>query len=81
MKKCLTTSEIRHTIWLRQHGECLDCSKFVTEAQAHLHEVVPRGRGGKISLDNSVILCAECHLNGPQNHGNRRPQFKRSKND
>src|SRR5579864_2569560 len=51
-RKSLTTAEIRHFLWLYQDGYCRDCHKFVTEKQAHLHEVVPRGKGGKISLEN-----------------------------
>lgn len=71
----MKVGEIRHAIWVQQGGRCWDCDVFVTESQGHLHELIPRGRGGKISLDNSRLLCAECHLRGPQNHGNRRPQF------
>jgi len=26
-----------------------------------LHEIKPRSLGGKVSFDNSVPLCAECH--------------------
>ena len=71
----MSTAEIRRAVYDRQHGECLWCSKFVTFQQAHMHEVVPRGRQGKISLDNSIILCAECHLDFA--HGNRKPQFSK----
>jgi 5-methylcytosine-specific restriction endonuclease McrA len=69
----VTTGEIRHAIYVRQKGHCLWCSKFVTEKQAHMHEKLSRGRGGKISLDNSIILCVDCHLNVA--HGSRKPQF------
>lgn len=78
-KLSMTIKQIRHIIWLRQAGRCLDCDKFVTEKQAHMHELVFRSKGGKISLTNSVILCSMCHLNAPQNHGNRRPQFRGGK--
>lgn len=72
----METGEIRRIIYDRQHGECLWCSKFVTWQQAHMHEVVQRGKGGKISLDNSIILCSTCHIGPRGAHGNRRPQFR-----
>lgn len=71
----MTPAEIRHTIYMRQEGRCLWCDKFLTEAQAHLHEIVPRSQGGKISLDNSIILCYDDHINGA--HGHRNLQFRR----
>lgn len=72
----MKVGEIRRAVYDRQRGRCLDCDKFVTWKQAHLHELIPRSKGGKISLDGSVILCSNCHLNGPQNHGDRKPQFR-----
>lgn len=53
---------IRHQIFVRQRGICYRCPNQFTEAQMHLHEKVHRGRGGEISLDNSVGLCFTCHL-------------------
>lgn len=73
----LNTGEIRHFLWVYQEGLCAYCDKFVTEFQAHMHEKVPRGKGGKISLYNSIILCSNCHLNVA--HGSRRPRFKGGK--
>jgi hypothetical protein len=55
-------------------GECIACSAFVTFEQAHMHEKVHRGKGGEISLENSEILCAYCHLQ--VEHGDRNPQWK-----
>ena len=77
MKKDLTTGEIRRIIYDRQAGECVMCSGFVTWEQAHLHEKVFRGKGGEISLENSEILCAYCHLQ--IEHGDRQPQFRGGK--
>jgi hypothetical protein len=65
--------EIRRQIYDRQEGRCLYCPKLITWAGGHMHEKVPRGKGGEISLENSVMLCADCHLN--QEHGNRKPRF------
>ena len=71
----MTTAEIRHAIYVRQRGHCIRCDAFVTEQQAHMHEKVHREKGGKISLDNSEILCSNCHIGPRGEHGNRRPQF------
>lgn len=71
----MTVKEIRRAVFKRQNRECLWCSKVLTWAQAHLHEIVLRGKGGKISLENSIILCYDCHFNNLGAHGNRRPKF------
>lgn len=71
----MNVSEIRRIIFERQGRHCLWCDKELTWEQAHLHEKIFRGKGGKISLENSIVLCANCHLNNA--HGDRRPQFKK----
>lgn len=74
----MNVGEIRHRIWAEQKGLCISCGIFVTELQAHLHERVFRGHGGAISLENSEILCAECHLDRETfGHGKRKPEFGR----
>lgn len=70
----LTMAEIRRIVYDRQHGHCRMCPKILTFEQAHLNEIVPRGIGGKISLDNCEILCVDCHLGIM--HGSRNPQFR-----
>lgn len=67
---------IRKAIFVRQGKVCLWCAKALTWTQLHMHELVPRGKGGKISLDNSVGLCYSCHINGA--HGNRKPQWSKN---
>jgi 5-methylcytosine-specific restriction endonuclease McrA len=64
---------IRLAIFKRQGGLCLDCGAQLTWEMAHMHEIVPRSKGGAISLNNSIILCYDCHLNG--RHGDRRLRF------
>jgi hypothetical protein len=47
-----------------------------------MHEVLPRGKGGRISLQNSIGLCADCHILNPRQkgaHGGRQPQFSLDK--
>lgn len=73
----MKTGEIRRAIYNQQDGHCLWCDKFVTWGQAHLHEKVARGKGGQISLENSIILCADCHIGPKGAHGNRRPKFSK----
>lgn len=70
----MTIAEIRREIYTRQKGQCLWCGKLLGWRQAHLHEKLERSKGGKISLQNSIILCYGCHID--KAHGNRKPQFK-----
>jgi hypothetical protein len=66
---------IRNQLFVQQDGRCAYCPKILTSKTAHMHERKHRGQGGKISLENSVILCSDCHLN--QEHGDRKPQFSK----
>lgn len=68
---------IRRQILERQHHECLRCGALISEESMHMHEKIHRGRGGEISLENSVGLCADCHIGRSGEHGSRRPQFTR----
>lgn len=69
---------IRTAIFNRQDGKCLWCDAELTLKMAHMHEKIHRGRGGVISLANSIILCADCHLNSA--HKDRKPRFGESRN-
>lgn len=71
---------IRSQIWKRCGGRCEWCGKPVTESgplwkRMHMHEQIPKGSGGEVSLDNCHGLCQNCHEHDPRAHGNRRPQF------
>jgi 5-methylcytosine-specific restriction endonuclease McrA len=66
---------IRHQVFLRSHGECEWCAVRLTENSGHLHEVVHRGHGGEMSIENSVFICYDCHLGPKGAHGSRRPRF------
>ena len=77
MDRSKAVSAIRKQVWDLTNGECVWCSNPITEASMHLHEIVPRGQGGEISLENSTGLCAECHITGPDAaHSNRKPRFR-----
>ena len=53
--------------------KCEFCGKIITENTGHMHEVVPKGAGGNVGLDNSRLICPECHvLAKDSEHGNRR---------
>ena len=74
----MTVGEIRHAIYLRQDGHCIACPTVFTEKQMHMHEKVFRGKGGKISLENSEGLCYSCHIDNKSfGHGKRKPQFSK----
>lgn len=66
--------QIRQMLWEKQKGECVRCGELITW-KAHMHEKTHRGEGGEISVNNSELLCADCHI-GPQGeHSDRQPRF------
>jgi len=71
----MTVKEIRLAIWRRQEGTCLRCANLITTKTMHMHERVHRGRGGKISLENSIGLCYECHLGARGVHPEKQLRF------
>lgn len=54
---------------------CEYCGDVVNEFIGEMHEKLPKGNGGEVSLSNCVFLCHNCHT-GKQDseHGNRRFQ-------
>lgn len=75
----LAIRSIRETIYVRSkdvlgNGRCEFCGQFVTRDSGEMHEKIPRGRGGEISLENSVFICKPCHRGQNGAHGNRRWQ-------
>jgi 5-methylcytosine-specific restriction endonuclease McrA len=65
---------IRHQLWLRCAGECELCASPVNETSGHMHETRHRGKGGEISLANSVFICPTCHRRA---HADRNPRFSK----
>ena len=59
-------------------SECEWCSKPITEAKGHMHEVLARGcrdtegNRGEVRVANSVFICPACHLGANGAHGARR---------
>lgn len=67
---------IRFELWLRCGGFCELCGELVTQSSGQMHEQKWRGKGGEISLENSVFICAKTHK---LEHKDRSPQFTRRK--
>jgi len=53
-------AEIRRQVFIRSKGDCEYCGKNLGQG-GHMHETIHRSRGGQISLENCVAICAECH--------------------
>ena len=68
--------DIRRAVWERDKRRCAHCGVAVGYNVMELHERLWRGRGGEISLQNSVCLCYPCHQHDEMaGHGKRRPQW------
>lgn len=61
---------IRRQVFARTGGECEFCAKRITWDSMHMHEQQHKSLGGEVSLENSVGLCARCHLD--VEHGDRK---------
>jgi hypothetical protein len=67
---------IRNKIFEMQGHRCLWCGEWLAKDTAQMHEQQPRGEGGEISLENSIVLCYDCHQGRKDSaHGNRRLHF------
>lgn len=78
MFKAEAVGEIRQQVYDRQEGKCLWCGKEMKYEgglfeRMHLDEIISKGRGGEVSLQNCQGLCSDCHLK--IKHGNRQPRF------
>lgn len=67
--------EIRRQVFERQDYLCRHCPNLITWAAGEMNEIVPKGRGGEVSLDNCEALCHDCHQGRTGVHGNRRTRF------
>lgn len=60
-----------------QPGCCEECgATIIWEAGSYnsgeMHEVISKGKGGEVSVDNSKAICRACHTGPNGAHGNRR---------
>lgn len=74
MKYGEAVKDIRHQLFLRSKGNCEQCGSIVSEDSGHMHERQHRGKGGEISLANSIFICPKCHK---YDHRDREPKFNR----
>lgn len=42
-------------------GECENCRRNSSQANLHVHHVVPVSRGGSHAEENLKVLCSQCH--------------------
>ncbi len=70
--RTLAVGSIRRQIFWRSEGFCEMCGEIVLESSGHMHEKQHRGKGGEISLENSIFICAKCHQDA---HKERNPRF------
>ena len=55
--------------------ECERCGRTIRWENFEMHETIPKGSGGEVSLENCEALCHQCHTGSPDSaHGNRRWQ-------
>ncbi len=63
-------------------SECERCGRFIRWETFEMHETVPKGKGGEVSLSNCEALCRDCHQTGPDAaHADRRWQSSKIKLD
>lgn len=62
---------------LHKPGNCEFCARIIywqsgDFLSGELHEQIPKGKGGEVSVSNSVAICRKCHTGKDGAHGNRR---------
>ena len=72
--RALAIQVIRHKLWLRSQGECELCGSWLLEETGQMHERQHRGKGGEISMENSVFICFACHRDA---HADRNPRWSK----
>jgi len=81
MTKKEAVGSIRRQVFDRCDGKCEQCERYITWESFELHEKVFKGKGGEVSLENSVALCNHCHQSGPNAaHRDRRWQSAKLRN-
>jgi 5-methylcytosine-specific restriction endonuclease McrA len=78
----VAVEEIRKAVFKRATDDdgithCEDCGKRIDWFIGHMHERIAKGKGGSVSIENSVALCSRCHLE--VEHGDRRFQSSKIK--
>lgn len=74
MLRSIAVKDIRDQIMKRAKGYDELSGEPITSASAHMHEQRHRGKGGEISLDNSVGISQSTHRRA---HAGRNPHFSK----
>ncbi len=73
--KMVAVGDIRKQVIARdtRNGfiECRFCGARLLPGTGHMHEQQAKGKGGEVSVENSVMLCASCHIGRDGAHGDR----------
>jgi hypothetical protein len=76
MDRALAVGSIREQVRRGANDCCERCGKVLTEVTGEMHETLPKGNGGEVSLANCEWLCHRCHQGDKDSaHGNRRTRF------
>lgn len=91
MSRAEAVCKIREQVFERATGdspaggeiiECDRCGKRITWETGEMHETLPKGKGGEVSLANCEALCRNCHTAGPDAaHADRKWQTAKIKSD
>ena len=65
-------ASVRKAVFERADNSCEKCGVFITWDSMEMHEKVHRGKGGEISIYNSLAICKNCHRT---EHKDRSPRF------
>ena len=55
------TSKVARTAYERQKGICPKCDKHFELEEMQADHITPWSKGGKTTLDNCQMLCADCN--------------------
>ena len=75
MAKSVAVGYIRQQVVDRaRRGSCVQCEfcgNLITESTGHMHEFIPKGKGGEVSVENSRFICPACHIGPDGEHSDR----------
>jgi len=83
LPRAMAVKQIREQVYRRAHrfngglpsAFCERCGRSISWTTMEMHETVPKGKGGEVSLENCEALCHQCHTGSSDSaHGNRRWQ-------
>jgi 5-methylcytosine-specific restriction endonuclease McrA len=81
MRRAEAVGLIREMVRHSAGDVCQRCGAILTKETGEMHETLPKGKGGEVSLDNCEWLCHACHQGRPDSaHGDRRTRFGESVN-